>query len=397
MLIPYAFFSLLIVSYLIVTIFLKCKMPFWSKQPVFHFYNLLYWLRPPGLISVDMPLINKYTDFVHIKTYSLDELTTQKEVLISTLCNFIKNNYLPTKDKTAQYLPTKNNIIEYLNSANHKAYCTFYQQQKLLFTKNTPDMYIDDTIAVVTARPLYVRLTNAEFPTYYVDNLCVKSVYRKKNIAANMIQTHYYNLRKNNKKINTCLFKREGQLNAIVPLVAFNTYCISIVDNFQTTSLPPSISLIEIGIDQIHLFVDFVKTQMIKFRCVILPDVTSLANLIKTDNLRVYSLVEKGLVSAYYVFRLNELYYDGKKTTECISMISACDSDIFIQGFSLACLSLQKKQQFDLVLIEETAHGHIIMDKLLQVSKIKFVSPTAFFFYNYACRKIKKSDILIIY
>ena len=102
-----SFISLIISLYLIITLYLKCKMPFWSKQPVFHIYNLLYWLRPPGIINTDLPLINKYVDLFHIKTFSLTELSEKREALLTSICNFIKNNYIIVKQNV------KNSVKQY--------------------------------------------------------------------------------------------------------------------------------------------------------------------------------------------------------------------------------------------------------------------------------------------
>ena len=396
---------LIIIIYFIFTVYLKCKMPFWSKQPVFHIYNLFYWCRPPGLICPDQPLINKYVDLFNIKTYPLIQ-DEERNALIKLVCNFIKNNYIHNKDNINNksinnksiYSPSENNITEYLTASNHISYYTVYQEQKLLFNKNVPETSIDDIIAVISARPLYVRFIKSKqktmFPTYYVDNLCVQPAYRKKNIASNMIQTHYYNLRKNNKRINTCLFKREGELNSIVPLVVFNTYCCYI-KTVHNIIVPPNISLIEIGSSQLHLLVDFIKNQMSKFSCVILPDVTNITNLIKTKNLIVYALINKtnGQIISCYVFRLINLSYDGQKTIECISTLSDCIQELFINGFKMALLKLS---DYDLILIEDTANTNIIINSMPSNS-IKFISPTAFFFYNYACYSIKKNEFLIIY
>ena len=395
--------ALLISIYLIITLYLKCKMPFWSKQPVFHIYNLLYWLRPPGIINKEVPSINKYVDLFHIKTFSLTELIEKRETLLTSICNFIKNNYIVvknsknSKNNDTRYTPSKNNIIDYLEASNHESYFSVYQLPKLLLNKSEPETCIDDIVAVISIRSLYIRFPSQKitFSLYYVDNLCVQPAYRKKNIASTMIQTHHYNLSRKNTKINTYLFKREGQLNAIVPLVVFNTYCLSL--QFITgvsTYMPPSIKLIEIGQQQLHLLVDFIKAKSNAFACVILPDVSSLANLIKTENIKVYALIEDNDIIACYVFRLIELYYDGQKTVECICMLSGCNPIIFCEGFALACKTLQEKKQAELVLLEDTAHANIIIDK---IQTYKFVSPTAFFLYNYACYSIKKNEFLIIY
>jgi ribosomal protein S18 acetylase RimI-like enzyme len=392
-------------------------MPFWSKQPVFHIYNILYWLNPPGLISPHIPLISKHVDLLNIKIHQVSD-EDERKTLFTSICNFIKDNYVKDK-KYTNYSPTKNEIIEYLQGSNHASYFTVYQQPKLLFNKNVPETSIDEIIGVISARPLYVRIQQKNlftpkqllstkklmFPTYYVDNLCVQPAYRKKNIASSMIATHYYSLRKENKYIQTCLFKREGELNSIVPLVTFNTYCIE--TRYFTNNLillEPSISLIEIGLQQMHLFVDFIKIQIGTFQCSILPDITNLTGLIKKGHIKAYCLVDKsisgGSIISCYIFKISNTSYDGQKTVECIATIASCQNTIFINGFSLALQKIENlnTEQVTLVLIEDTSHTNRILHNLYtNKNSIKFISPTAFFFYNYACYSFKKNEVLIIY
>lgn len=407
------FIALLIIFYLFLVLYLKCKMPFWSKQPVFHWYNLSYWLSgPPGLISKELPLINKYVDFFNIKTLSLSNDDNTEEST-AAMCEFIKDNYIAVGANAnanevgtdAIYAPTKTQILDYLLHSNHPSYFTVYQEPKLFCQPE--ESTSKDIVAVISARPLYVRLNKktlfgAEktmFTTYYVDNLCVHPAYRKKGIASTMIQTHYYNLRRQNKQITTCLFKREGALNAIVPLVAFNTYCLSLaglVNNLRA----PQHTLIEIGINQLHLCMDFIKSQMTTFSCVILPDVTSLTHLIKTGNIKIYCLLNAvgsaSNISACYIFRLLELAYDGKKTSECIATINSSTVDLFHYGFHQACTILKEKQNISLLLMEETAHTGLLLTPTLK-TLVQFTSPTAFFFYNYACYALKGRECLIVY
>ena len=51
----------------------KIKYPFWSRQPVFHFHNLLYWYNPPGIIQYEKPEINKYYK-PDIRFYEFEQL-----------------------------------------------------------------------------------------------------------------------------------------------------------------------------------------------------------------------------------------------------------------------------------------------------------------------------------
>lgn len=63
--------------------FIKLKYPFWAIQPVFHFYDLYYWIINAGIIRPELPSKNKYTNFNKINTKSfsyLNELTKKKYV-----------------------------------------------------------------------------------------------------------------------------------------------------------------------------------------------------------------------------------------------------------------------------------------------------------------------------
>jgi hypothetical protein len=143
---------------------------------------------------------------------------------------------------------------------------------------------------------------------------------------------------------------------------------------------------------------DFIKSQMTTFSCVILPDVTSLTHLIKTGNIKIYCLVgaNASTIVACYIFRLLELTYDGKKTSECIATINSSTVDLFHYGFHQACTILKEKQNISLLLMEETAHTGTLLTPTLK-TLVQFTSPTAFFFYNYACYTLKGRECLIVY
>ena len=55
-------YAIMIIILILITLYLyyKFKHPFWSRQPVFHIHNLLYWYDPPGIIQQGKPERNKY-------------------------------------------------------------------------------------------------------------------------------------------------------------------------------------------------------------------------------------------------------------------------------------------------------------------------------------------------
>ena len=81
---------------------MKLRHRFWSKQPVFHYYNLWYWLFPPGIINKDVPKMNEYVNIVNVKTRDILELCDDECI---NIVEFIANHYLRTK--TTLYVPQK--------------------------------------------------------------------------------------------------------------------------------------------------------------------------------------------------------------------------------------------------------------------------------------------------
>ena len=65
----YYILAIISIILLLVAIY-KLKFPFWSRQPVFHFHNLKYWIIPPGIIQHGKPEKDKYYDpDIYFDTY----------------------------------------------------------------------------------------------------------------------------------------------------------------------------------------------------------------------------------------------------------------------------------------------------------------------------------------
>ena len=410
---------LIVILYLGFTAYLKYKLKFWITQPVFHMYNLWYWIKPPGVIISDLPSVQaitqngagKYLNQFHIKTLEFESIK-EDNVMCERICNFIKSYYI-YGSKTAIYTPTKENILDYHIGTNHPSFFTIYEKPKILFEKGEPISSINDIIAVIAAKAVNITLKNKRtFPTYYIDNLCVHPQNRKDGIAPQMIQTQCYNLRQENKKIQTCLFKREGQLNALVPLVVYDTFCFDLTDLFAIYKKEVSFeNVIEISVKQLPLFTDFIKLKTPYFECVVMPDITNLMNLIKTENIIIYALLDTNKqILATYIYRNLNLNYDEKKVMECISIVlhesilqekeKEEAKKVYELSFNIALLKLKKKFPFDLLLIENTANANLIIDCFNNNNNnktiLKFKSPTAFFFYNYAHHTIHKSSLAMM-
>jgi len=385
-------------------------MQFWRTQPVFHLYNLKYWLKPPGFINKQPPPVNKYVNLVNNKLINLspqaDNENNGEKIKIQKICQFIQDYYV--LHPTASYKPSQEDILAYLQSTNQPSFFNVYQEPTYLLENGVPSGSLDEEIiGVASARVLNVtfypkrkKSKRIAFPAYYVDNLCVKPAYRKKNIPPQMIQTFYYNVSRTNNKVNAYMFKREGRLTAIVPLVYYETHSFDIT-NFQTdVLLNPSMTLLDIKEQQLNVLINFIKEQKPHFDCTVLPDVSSFINLVKLEKLLVYGILLGNDLIAAYIFRPLELYYEGKKTVECIAIISNCKtSEVLVAGFNMSLLRCKGKIGTNILLLEGTAHSDPVIKALLKNVSVfkKFTSPTAFYLYNYACYSFKKERTLLIY
>ena len=420
----------ILLLYLIPTAYLRLKMPFWHTQPVFHLYNLKYWFRPPGQLGGSPPndekgyalsnptasgiAANKFVNLQNNEFIAItDDLVAPGSVALASnlkfnqICNFIKDYYVIHKN--ASYKPTPTDILAYLQSNNHPSYFNLYQEPRMLFEKGVPSSTMDNEIlGVISARVLNVILyaksnKKIEFPVYYIDNLCVKPDYRKKGIPPQMIQTLYHRISRANPKVRAYMFKREGQLNAIVPLVCYSTHAFDITIFIPDCLITGAMNIIEIGGQQLNVLFDFIKAQMTKFKCVVLPDMSNLLHLIKSGKLLIYGLLFAGGLIAVYVFRPLELYYETKKAVECIAVISNClTSEILLAGFNTSLLKMRERKdekRADILLFEETAHSKPIIAALQKNAYVKcnFKSPTAFFLYNYISYSFDAEKTLLIY
>ncbi len=379
--------------------FIRVKFGFWALQPVFHVYDLTYMIWPPGIINHDLPQKNKYTNFKNIETIVYTDLS---EIKTNKFINFIRQHYLQNNDNT--YSPKKQNVLPYFNSMNTKSFVTLYSNNVIMQDLKKGTM-IEDTkiIGTITSRPVHITINNsttkeAVFDAYYVDYLCVDKSFRKKGIAQQLIQTHQYNQSYLNKNIVVSLFKREDELTGIVPLCVYSTYGFHIKRWSKPPNLNAAYSFLEITPQNLHFLLDFIKSNSTKFEIVINSDVSNIIELIKTKNIFIYViLVHDTIICAYFYRKSCTFIEKNLEVLSCFASINNCDlADIFIQGFKISFWKISKKNNFGFAAIENISDNNIIINNLLLKTTPLIISPTAYFFYNFAYHTFKSNKVLII-
>jgi hypothetical protein len=371
---------IIIIPILIIIVFfiyVKQKYGFWVSQPVFHVYDIHYYLSSNKVIRTTLPQTNKWTNFTNIQT--VHQLSERQ---IAQIVNFIQRNYRTNR----AFAPLKNNIMPYFDGLNDKSFFSLYIEPCLLLHD---DHTVDEEklVGFMTTRPVRIRLDNIRLDAYYVDYLCVDKNKRNKGIAPQIIQTHEYNQRHANEKIQVSLFKREDELTGIVPLCVYNTHGFPINRMNKQTGLLPMYKLIDINARNYRLLHEFIEKQT-KFEVQIMPDASNVLELIKTKNIFIRAIVCNDQLVCAYFFRKTCVYIDdGQEVLSCFASINNDDS-VFIHGFYNTQI-----EGFGYLAMEDLSDNGGLIQTL---GHPDMKSPTAYFFYNYVCATRENNKVFII-
>lgn len=396
----------------------RLRNPFWSIQPVFHYWWLPYWCYDKGIIRADLPRPTRFTNTHAVRTWATGDLTSGQWKEWSQL---VQAHY--HQDAASRYAPALANIQPYFVGHEAPCFCSMYiQQESVLDTGAAGEVrQLPRVLGTITSRPLYVTFcekgkNNPTIPVYYVDYLCVDTKHRKKGIAPQLIQTHEYNQSHRNRAICVSLFKREEELTGIVPLTCFTTYCF-VMPRFVPVEVP--------GYDVVPVSQACAATYwdaMSRFRDApdaqhqiwIAPCHGNQMELVKSGNWRVYMLLHDHQVQAIYFFRDTCIHIGdggggGGKVLSCFAAVRDCggtDDDLFLFGFQRAVVAISDVRQEKKSAETNAGFGHLavegIGDTAALISHLRgtlrpvVMSPTAYYLFNFARRPVAPERCVVL-
>jgi len=393
-------FLIIIITIIIILLYFRVKYRFWIKQPVFHIYDLWYYLFPCGIIQLDLPSREeKYNNFKDIETFKLEEINNvNKERFVS----FIQQHFLRSSE--LNYKPRKENIFPYLTGLDGgPIFISLYKNKNMLLDTKTQKVKEDEKIiGTMLSYPVQIIFNNgnpnANMNAYYVDYLCVDKDYRKMNVAPELIQTHHYNQRLLNEKIQVSLFKREGKLTSIIPLCLYNLYGFTIKKTNEFI-LPSDIKLIKINHKDLSYYNDFIKLNHNKFGIFISTSLANTSELIKTENIFIYALIQTDTILSLYFLKKQCTYLENnnEEIITCYASMNCCKSlDVFKIGFQRALMDLiDKHPSYKLLIIENTSDNDKLIHFYSKFNELLFNVISAYYFYNFAHHSFQPNDTLI--
>ena len=383
---------IIIVIILSLLIFVKVKFRFWSLQPVFHIYNLRYWLFPPGIIQHKSPPVTDYYNYkIQCDTYK--NLSTEKKELLYSL---IKTNYLYKRD--VKYTPTKSDIFEYFHCHNEPSFISLCYEYFCEYKKGENRFtYSKKLVSCMTSRTLECTLGDKTIKTSYVDFLCVKKSHRKKGYAPKIIYTHYKKSRDAGAPI-VYLFKREGNINFMVPVTVYYAYTFSTkIWNRVNTQLPNNITcrlISSTNIERLFHYFDEIRSH---FKCLILPAFSNIKNQVENNLLFPVMLFDKETPIACYFFKNPQTSYDGRKSMECLaSYVTPGYEEIFTESFPNAVTLVNNKQPFSLFIIENISNNNYLIKEILKKDTVLWKVPMAYYFYNFIYHPFMSTNVFLL-
>ena len=377
---------------LITKAIIKLKFGFWGAQPVFHVYDLQYWVQPPGIIQENLPIANKYVDRINITTREFTQISPKE---LTKFCKFIRRYYL--RGRGARYSPTNLQITTPFPNNDYPSYLTTYYSSKTIYDSSGRTITIPDMIGIISSRQLTLTLGAERFPVYYVDNLCVHPDHRRKGIAPKLIQTHHYDTRYNTPQVKVHLFKREGDMTAIVPLVAYFTH-MHVLPELHEDPLPGAASLVMVNQNSLRFAIEFLHDQCNGYDAVIAMGVSALAASTANGSLQLYMLLDAHKPVAVYALRDPAVTHGHDKALECCASVRCCNDEMFAAGFFEAVRQSNKVVKARSLFIECLGDNEKLNNLALASGRLRPLgrSPTAYFLYNYAHRSVSPSSTFVL-
>jgi len=308
-------------------------------------------------------------------------MSTEKK---APMCNLIQGHYL--YNKKAKYTPKKSDILEYFNFNNPSAIISLYI-----------DPIPQSILGCITGRQLIGHIGSNNINIHYVDFLCIKKKFRKKQLAPKLIYSHYFNSRKLGSS-PIFMFKREGNVNFMVPITVYKTYAIS--DNhwrYPNMNLPRNISCHLIRPQNSELLMGFFNEIRFNSSFFVIPQREIIYNLIKHSLIIPFLIMNNNTPIAAIFYRYPNTSYNGEQSIECIA--SYCKKGyetIFKDSFVNTVVLLKKKYKFSIILIENISHNYLLLKKALSRSTPKWVCPMAYYFYNFSYRPFFSPYVFIL-
>lgn len=395
----------IILSLLILCACIKIKYRFWTLLPFHRVYDISSRIKSPFSIIDDTETrMNKYTNIINITTNNAMECSENER---NKIARFIKRYCFSNKFFNCNI--TTNNIFPYLEGSNIPGFISIYSIPFLLEDNNTIDS-TEEYKGLITSRCLTMSITKCNrknIAVYYFDFMTLHPLHKPEDTAHSLIQTHIFNMCKKKSNIKYYLLKHFSKPKIVKSLTSFHLYGYSLKN--IPVKLLPNASFQLINLTQHHgsFLKEFLDNQLTTMDCIIMPELTNLFGLIKTNNIILQGVKKNNKLISLYIFKntnTNYSYFANKKdkvstsnTLICIgSLFTKEHKKIFISGFSLALDYCFKNLSTKYIFVETISENHHLVDFLDKTSHKIYSKKGDYILYNCTIAKVPSNKCFFL-
>jgi hypothetical protein len=362
------------------------------NQPVYHLYDVSYYMSPPRVINNDLPEKNRHVNVANVHTRFTSTLSDPEWV---ELVVFLQKYFI--RERHNVYNPKLDNIVPFFKDS--KSLCSFYYETVQYKNKTDGSIIVNDRhiSAVMTSRPIFCILHKVHIPVYYVDYLCVSAKKRRSGLAPTIIQTHHYNQRRMTPGIQISLFRRDRDMTWIIPLTYYDTHVYDVKDYLLDIRIHSKYQLVNSSSGSLGRIMEFISENTDKYDACLYDCYEAIKCQVETNNLFIHALINKdepdGIVAVYILKNPKVTVMQYTVTTLIGSIQGAVSDEVFYYVFLKLIQTLPGDNR--MIAIENTADNDRILTKMTNPKPV-FVSPTAYFLYNYICQPIASNKCLIL-
>ncbi len=385
-----------IIVYFLIVGYVKLNYPFWSRQPVFHIFNLRDWIFPRGIFKDDINKLRFYDEDIELLTFNQYTSEEKEKVLdfmtknYSILNDFLHNNI---KDKHHEnYSKKQSQILSCI--INHQSLVFFSQK---VFQKTI--------LGLLVSIPINVKLDDTKININYYKYNIINEKHKKKNYDKYLIYNNQYNINEKNYKnsYKSGMFKTNKKIDIIVPFTTYNGFLFNNY-NWQPcyTFDAPNLNIIFIDNSNLNIFYDIFHSSCENSSYYFTPNFTSISEMVEKYNWKITALMIDNKLLAYYIFE--NLFLDYNENNDKKNVVrniinyyeKSLKREIYLLGFMISLSLLSKDLKNEYFLIDYVGDNTTIIDSLLEKYKPVKEYENYIYLYNFSYYPKESKNVLMI-
>ena len=373
------YFFLIIISITFIFFFyIKLFYRFWSSQPVFHIYNLKQWIIPSGIIQNTLPEKNqKFYDW-KINTYNFKEISTEKKALIYY---FLNKNL------------SKNQLLSIFEKCCSRCYVSFLYSHMSIPLNDGSNHETKKLHSCMLTKTLNSVIHNNKIKLSFIHSYKIhKTSKNNKTDYHKLFYTHCFNSRAIGSP-HIFFFKIKSYIPWIAPCTTYFSYKFDTkYMNEVNFNIPNNISIREIKTSSFRMILHFLGEISKKFTFYSIPEYTNLKNMISTNLITPFALIDNNQIVGLLIFRNNS-----KFTTLIASACFPKYRAYLFPSLQNSLYLLKKYKAFKTVKVENISNNNYIIKEILKRKFPKEKEQISYYFYNFCITPFMSPSCFILY